>query len=260
MDIIEHEVWGTAFLPSSVSDILAATKEHKSESRNVYLWRGQGNVDWLIHSGAYRRLNLNQGTVTEQGMQRYERSLLQRAEHQGYRFENGRRLSDFELLAKLQHHGAATRLIDCSRNMLVSLWFACSSELKKDGLLFGVHSDFLGGGENESESRDYDNIFEELEEFSHPQTWEPPIVTKRIAAQNAQFLYSKISSNRFGSLAIESGEDKYISFIIKAENKLKLLDELTGTFDIRYLTLFPDLDGFGHANSFRYEQHDYARW
>ncbi len=34
-------------------------------------------------------------------------------------FENGRTLSDFELLAKLQHHGAATRLIDVSKIFLL---------------------------------------------------------------------------------------------------------------------------------------------
>ncbi|WP_431306784.1 FRG domain-containing protein [Ewingella americana] len=31
-------------------------------------------------------------------------------------------MADFELLAKLQHHGAATRLIDVSRNMLRHSW------------------------------------------------------------------------------------------------------------------------------------------
>ncbi|MBD0787217.1 FRG domain-containing protein [Vibrio sp. Y2-5] len=260
MKVIEHNLWGRSFCPSKVSDILAATQEHRPKSRNVYLWRGQGNADWLIHSGAYRRLSLKNSHVTESNMQRYEMSLLARAEHQGYRFENGRRLSDFELLAKLQHHGAATRLIDCSRNMLVALWFACSSEPEKDGLLFGIHSDLLGGGEAKSELRTYKEIFDKLPIFTHPQTWEPPVVTKRIAAQSAQFLYSRVVDNKFGSLAIESEEDDYIAFVIKAKNKQKILEQLSGTFDVRYLTLFPDLDGFGHANSFRFEQYDYARW
>lgn len=260
MEIIEHKIWGSSFSPSNVSDILAAAKAHRPKSMNVYLWRGQSNADWLIHSGAYRRLKLSMDAVTEKHMQSYERLLLQRAEHQGYRYENGMRLSDFELLAKLQHHGAATRLIDCSRNMLVSLWFACTSEPEKDGLLFGIHSDFLGGGESEPELRDYQEIFNALPDCSHPQTWEPPVVTKRIAAQRAQFLYSRVVSGPFGSLAIESGKDNYIPFVIKAGNKQQILQELSGTFDIRYLTLFPDLDGFGYANSFRFTQFDYARW
>ncbi|MCR8998507.1 FRG domain-containing protein [Rahnella perminowiae] len=48
-------------------------------------------------------------------MRDYERDLLLNAWHQGYGYENGRKLTDFELLAKLQHHGAATRLIDVSK-------------------------------------------------------------------------------------------------------------------------------------------------
>lgn len=57
----------------------------------------------------------------------------------------GRKLTDFELLAKLQHHGAATRLIDVSRNMLVALWFTCSSEPEKTGLLFGLAAGVIIG-------------------------------------------------------------------------------------------------------------------
>ncbi len=34
-------------------------------------------------------------------------------------------ISDLEVLADLQHYGAATCLVDFSRNMLTSLWFAC---------------------------------------------------------------------------------------------------------------------------------------
>ncbi|MFD3232234.1 FRG domain-containing protein [Rahnella aceris] len=48
-------------------------------------------------------------------------------------------MTDFELLAKFQHHGAVTRLIDVSRNMLVALWFACRSQTDKKGILLGWH-------------------------------------------------------------------------------------------------------------------------
>ena len=42
-----------------------------------------------------------------------------------------------ELPARLQHHGAAIRLLDCSGNAFVALWLACRWEPDKDGVLIG---------------------------------------------------------------------------------------------------------------------------
>jgi|TARA_R110001583_G_scaffold114740_2_gene265163 hypothetical protein len=260
MDYCNTDLFGTVPLPSSLSEILDLAKNHSNERRNVHLWRGQGDIEWPIHSSGYRRLSRKKSSVTEKDMQNYEEYLLNHATHQGYRYESGRELSDFELLAKLQHHGAATRLIDCSRNMLVALWFTCSSNSDATGMLFGVHSEHLGGGENKPESREYHSVFKELLGFCHPQTWQPPVVSKRIAAQGAQFLYSVVSGDKMGSLAIEKDPENYIAIGISPKLKKVLLNELSGIFDIRYLTLFPDIDGFGHANSFRFEQYESERW
>ncbi|MEG3133068.1 FRG domain-containing protein [Rouxiella sp. T17] len=92
-------------------------------------------------------------------MRDYERELLPIACHQGYGYENGRKLSDFKLLAKLQHHGAATRLIDVSRNMLVALWFECRSKTDQTGILLGWHSNTILGLEGRPEERVCNEIF-----------------------------------------------------------------------------------------------------
>ena len=260
MEYEETELFGEVTLPKTINEIINLISIHAKTKRNLYLWRGQGNIDWRIDSSAYRRLNKNADTITEDEMQSYEKHLLSHATHSGYRFENGRVLSDFELLAKLQHHGAATRLVDCSRNVLVALWFTCASEKNKIGLLFGIHSDSLGGMENKTEDRTCNEIFEHLAEYNHPQVWHPPVVTTRIAAQNAQFLYSKVSTNEMGSLSIDPDPETFIAIGILPELKSKLLEELSNTFDIRYLTLFPDIDGFGYANSVHFYKFESERW
>ena len=61
----------------------------------------------------------------------------------GHDQKNGQQLSDLEILAELQHFGAATCLIDFSRSALVALWFACqhSSKGEANGKVYAVRHD-----------------------------------------------------------------------------------------------------------------------
>lgn len=56
-------------------------------------------------------------------------------------------LADFDILAKMQHYGLPTRLLDFSINPLVALYFACESNVKKNGRIL-CHNTFL---QNDSE-------------------------------------------------------------------------------------------------------------
>lgn len=51
-------------------------------------------------------------------------------------------LSDFDILAKMQHYGLPTRLLDFSLNPLIALYFACESKTTKNGRIL-CHSTFL---------------------------------------------------------------------------------------------------------------------
>lgn len=260
MDSLETKLFGRINAPKNLGQLIELTQEHANVRTNVYMWRGQGNIDWPIHSAAYRRLKLSHQSSSERRMRSYELELLKKARHKGYGYEEGRRLADFEVLAKLQHHGAATRLIDFSRNMLVALWFACQSERNKTGLLFGIHSDSILGHEGEMEERTYDEIFVKGMSEKGATTWEPPVVTKRIAAQSAQFMYSVVSDHPMGSLDFDRDDEAYLPIAITKQAKLDFLSLLEGTFDVRQLTLFPDLDGFCHANTERNGRWENERW
>ncbi|EOZ9839523.1 FRG domain-containing protein [Salmonella enterica] len=270
---IETELFGTVVVPNDISQILEIIDEQpdNSISHGIFMWRGQGDIGWAIHSAAYRRLaNSIAGRLPdEQDMRDYERTLISEARHQGYGFEGGRKLSDFELLAKLQHHGAATRLIDVSRNMLVALWFACTSRPESTGLLFGISAAVVLGleGSYGYDNGNYNEKFphSEAEGEQHgdlPIVWQPPVVTKRIAAQSAQFVYSDVSHGRMGSLVLDSAvcHNGVLALAITSDMKKKFLKVLERSFDICSITLFPDFDGFCRTNSEGFSLLSNNRW
>jgi hypothetical protein len=47
--------------------------------------------------------------------------------------QNKEKLSNLELLLELQHYGAATGLVDFSRDFLIALWFAAHDNKGKNG-------------------------------------------------------------------------------------------------------------------------------
>jgi len=266
MKIFKSGLFGDVPEPTSFQEIMDFAFDPAPDAhRAVRMWRGQADIDWPLHSTAYRRLckgYLVSGskTPTEKDLQFYERGLLKSADHKGYRYQDGRRLADFELLARLRHHGAATRLVDATRNVLVGLWFCAASEPNKTGLLVGIHAHYVGGYEGRSEERDYDDVLKSLANLGHPVTWEPAPNSPRIASQHSQFLYSAVATEQTGSLLLPKTKACVLFLAITPSLKQKLLIILSEVFDIRRATLFPDFDGFSSSFGTEIKPSDDHRW
>jgi hypothetical protein len=262
MKKLKDSRFGQVLEPESPIEMLDLIAHGGDESDTaVRMWRGQSDEQWLLDSAAYRKMLLSESDDRmEWHVAYYEKGLLEKARHKGFGRLDGRMLSDFELLARLQHHGAATRLIDATRSGLIGLYFACSGNFDRAGMLFGIHCNHLGGGEGKLLDETYDERMKSIAKHNHPQTWEPPVVSARIAAQHSQFIYSTIKPGLpHGSLAIE--ELEYLLVIrIQAQDKPTYLKVLSANFDITLLSLFPDIDGFGRAYGPSREQWANERW
>ena len=257
------EIFGELKESETFTELISLITDNPNDFfHNVSMWRGQGDIKWPIHSGAYRRIfKTNERPVTEKDIIYYEESLLKRARHKGLGYIEGRRLNDIELLARLQHHGAATWFVDFSKNALIALWFCVDSQKNKTGLLLGVRSEYLGGNEGSlEEAKNYRESITKLHDYNHPMIVEPTLVSKRISAQHAVFLYSDVSSDAKGSLKISEENFSNTFIAISPKMKIELRKILIQVFDIRTETIYPDLDGFSAANSSEASTSDMWRW
>ncbi|CAM4298773.1 FRG domain-containing protein [Zobellia roscoffensis] len=269
MKMYESEIYGEIPEPESFNELIEIIScnevdeyDKEYEFVPVRFWRGQSDIGWKIDSSAYRRIRNSRELeeISDDDLSSYEKNLLEHSTHKGFRFHNGRELSDMELLARLQHHGAATRLVDFSRNALIGLWFAINNHMKKTGILIGVHSYYVGGNESKLELNKYLNVITELKGKSYPLLYESPEISPRIASQHALFLYSRASFGEYGSLVLPVEKKANLFIAINPMLKLQLKEVLSQVFDIRTKTLFPDLDGFGMANSSTMHVNEMWRW
>ena len=215
-----------------------------------YLFRGVSKDSYKIEASAYRRLKTNK---TASQLLKVNQELIEKAKTQGHDQKNGRPLSDLDLLAELQHFGAATCLMDFSRNALVALWFACqqsSKDEEKNGKVFAVRSDDPARFKTVTPDlieKKIDHFFELDEQGRYPlYQWEPKLQNNRIIAQHSVFV--------FGGAQIEA-ETECVVMLSSKEAILKSLAEIS---DVTEASMFPDFDGFArlHAHDKPYIEPD----
>ena len=160
--------------------------------------------------------------------------------------------SDLELLAELQHRGAATCLIDFTRNALAALWFACEMhslwwqvkpEDESNGKVFAVSGRFKKITP-ELIHRKIDDFFKKDEHGKYSlYQWEPmpqnnrTVARQRIVAQQSVFVFGD------DDIKVES------ECMILGEQKREILISLDNIVGINERTIFPDIDGFAQQNA-----------
>ncbi|MYB68600.1 MAG: FRG domain-containing protein, partial [Gemmatimonadetes bacterium] len=244
-----------------VKDIVEYLKEVsdiKAKWPNSTLaFRGQKNEEWLSESSAERRLKVSlpsQKEITDSLFLEYNEDLIEKCRRKNYDKREQKQLDDLELLADLQHNGAATCLTDFTRNALVALWFACQKSDDADGKVFVVniadqrtfweitHTDIKDNSISKilkfkikTREPDYpiSGILVASPKFWY---WIPAHLNERIPAQHSLFLFGLPSSGELGAEEI----------IIESASKEQILKELEALHDICEESLFPDFVGFSN--------------
>jgi hypothetical protein len=188
---------------SALLQAIGVISTYSAEAR--YVWRGQSDLDWDLSPGLVRRLqnySSANGSVTETQLLGHERQLLASARAAGYGRTSGRIIGDVELLAVLQHHGAATRLLDVSSDPMVAMWFAVENPyfFDKNGALFAINvsnAETIDGTDRQSWPRILDRMEPGVIGF-----YAPPGADERIKVQRGRFIFSKLTGKESHELSL----------------------------------------------------------
>ena len=263
-------------------ELLAIAERWRSP---VLAFRGQKDRVWLLESSAERRLKKGlkgQDRIHDSLFIEYHRdNLVQKGKLWNYDKLEGNQLADLELLADLQHHGAATCLLDFTRNALVALWFACenshgesggfdqetaeglgeSHKVFNDGKVFVVNTADERGGFQEVTPSDIagqsiENVlkFETRDEDSARNR--PDQDSLKSSSDEAKFWYwtpahlnERITAQ--GSLFLfappSSGQPNSEDIVVAAECKGQIRKELETLYNTHEESLFPDFVGFAYT-------------
>jgi len=181
---------------TSISRFHEKVLELKSESGNGLLYRGQACTSWEVDCSAIRRLKNNSTDHTDQFLVGYLKSLINKVRMRGF-FPEGfdPKSSDLELMAQLQHQGAATGLIDFTRQPSVALWFACKKCRKKekeDGAVYVLpRSETKEIRDPKELSREIGSFYAKVNEENKLRSWDVSGVGdfNRIIAQSSVLVF-----------------------------------------------------------------------
>ena len=234
------------------------------------LYRGLADANWEVESAAYRRIKKPSGAkLIPQEIpgvfKNYISQLLEKSSMRDFRMHEGNELPDLKLLARLQHYGAATCLIDFTQNPLVALWFACQDRLEQgvaqDGKVVVMDTGVDAIIPNMDASAQLQSAFRivgpeqlalkegEIVKLLGGETlwiWEPTPRESRVIAQQSIFV--------FGPAMIES----HYAVLIPVSAKEGILHALDKKFGINEASLFGDFAGFSLANAHDKSYEEYS--
>ena len=186
-------------------DVLSAAMwMHSTYKDEIWLWRGQANKRFGLEPAMHTRvLGAPRQYRFEGAVQEATRSLLKIARDAGLDRQGDTRLPDLALLAHLQHHGAATPLVDVSTDPLIALWMIAFANAKApdsldqtSGLLLGIRRPPQEFWISPLDARSYFGPPTSISASLGNNVWwyQAPDVSERLRIQRGSFLLGPLRS------------------------------------------------------------------
>ncbi|MEZ4812655.1 MAG: tetratricopeptide repeat protein [Caldisericia bacterium] len=234
-------------MKETISSVEQYLDRIRTLTRNVgdFIFRGQEDSGWPVECSASRRLRVFlKDDLVPEFLIHYHSAILTNIKTKRFPEYQKQDIHEIDIIADQQHMGAATMLIDFTRNSLVALYFAClSSQIKPiRGAVFVINC-------NDLKRFNYDENKNYFDPDTHHITgdigkkdiffWEPSFINQRIQAQDSVFVFGIPILNIPGENVI----------LVDENAKETILKELDDFFNINSSTLFNDSFGFAKANS-----------
>ena len=211
------------------------------------VYRGQANAAWRVDCSAVRRFDASSPTVPAivgHVLVGYLADLLNGASrYVGSYPELSPGCSELDILAQLQHQGAATGLIDFTLSPVVALWFACNQQLDEDGAVYVLsRSHTRETDEAEVRRRGVLDYFyrSERDWQEYPYVWTPrAAAASRSARQQSVFVLGVSFIRPF----------RLQKAVVDKNAKEAILNELEADHGVTEEELFSDLPGYARMNS-----------
>jgi hypothetical protein len=158
-----------------------------------WLWRGQPRASYGLEPAIHTRVRAH-ATLDDVQVLEFTKSLLAAARSAGFDKREETLLPDMALLALLQHHGAATPLLDVTLDPTVGLYMATvgpsPEDDDEDGALFAIRKPVIAI--SDFDSRSIGQIFTSIGDAVA--FYSAPDVSERLRIQRGHFLLGGVST------------------------------------------------------------------
>jgi hypothetical protein len=182
-----------------------------------WLWRGQANTNFNLEPGMHTRVRRN-AVLDDEHVTKFTKGLVRAARTARLDRHEDTVLPDLALLALLQHHRAATPLLDVTLDPIVGLYMAVVSpdpaDATKDGVLFAIRKP--GREISDFDSQSFEEIYNSLD--GKTALYSAPDVSERLRIQRGHFLLGSVSvtdSRVTIPLSLDAGSPQKDSWIWK---------------------------------------------
>ncbi len=241
---------------------------NEKSSIHHYCYRGQSDANWTLIPSIERLHSKDADFFTKEWNRITEKNILDNYK-KGFHlfsentFDHRTINNDIDWLSLMQHHGAATRLLDVSASQFISCFFALSDvfSISESACIWIIPLNVLDNFNVEKlniNAKDrYNYLYNEYQMLKLGTGKGKEIIgysfldmpSKRPFLQKGGFLYSMTNKQSFSELLhLYSNENKknIKKVIFKKENKheVKLALKDLINMNISFSTLFPGLDGY----------------